>query len=205
MRKVVPVTIAIALLGSASLVAQEMSAQPGKNDTKLISGGTYSIDPSHTQVLFSYNHMGFTPNMGLIAKPGSGALVLDPKKPGEAKVSVEFPVTNVRTGIAALDEHLMKPEFFDATKFPAAKFESTSVKVNGTSADITGNLTIKGITKPITLTATFVGAGFNSFMKKETVGFSAVGDVKRSDFGLGYGVPMVGDAVQLKIVAAFEK
>lgn len=205
MRRIIPIAVAIAAMGSASLVAQNMPPPPGKNDPAFITGGTYSVEPSHTQVLFSYDHMGITPNMGLVAEPGSGALILNPKKPAEAKISVEFPVTNIRTGIPALDEHLMKPEFFDGAKFPTAKFESTAVKVNGTSAEINGNLTIKGITKPIKLTATFVGVGANPMSKKETVGFSAVGDIKRSDFGLGYGVPMVGDMVNLKIAAAFEK
>lgn len=205
MNKMIPVAILAALIGSASLVAADMPSPPGKNAPALVTGGTYGVDPSHTQVLFSYNHMGLTANMGLIAEPGSGALVLDPKKPGEAKVSVEFPVANIRTGVPALDTHLMKADFFDAEKFPMAKFESTAVKVRGGNATITGNLTIKGITKPVTLNAAFIGVGTNPMSKKETVGFSATGEIKRSDFGLGYGVPMVGNKVDLKIAAAFEK
>jgi polyisoprenoid-binding protein YceI len=195
----------LGLLASASLVAQSTPpAIPGAMDAKRVTAGTYAVDGGHTQVLFSYNHMGFTNNMGIIAEP-TGSMTLDPKMPNSAKVSISFPVTNMRTGIPALDAHLMKPEFFDAAKFPTATFESTSVKAKGTSAKIMGNLTIHGVTKPVTLDAHFTGAGMNTFMKKETVGFSAATTIKRSEFGMGYGVPMVGDTIDLKITAAFEK
>jgi polyisoprenoid-binding protein YceI len=173
-------------------------------DPAKVTGGAYTIEPSHTQIVFAYDHMGFTNNMGVIAQP-SGTLTLDPKAPAAAKVSVEVPIANLRTGITALDEHLMKPDFFDAAKFPTATFVSTGVKAEGTGAEITGNLTIKGITKPVTLDAEFYGAGIMPMNKKENVGFVATGSIKRSDFGMGYGVPMVGDAIELKIIAAFVK
>ena len=99
----------------------------------------------------------------------------------------------------------LKADFFDVAKFPTAKFVSTSVKAEGTGATITGNLTIKGITKPVTLDAEFYGAGTNPMNKQENVGFVATGSIKRSDFGLGYAVPVVGDAVELKIIAGFQK
>lgn len=204
--RMVPTLVALALMTSANgvSVAQPAMSPPGKMNVKLVTGGTYQVDPGHTQVLFAYNHMGFTQNIGIIAMP-EGSLTLDPKAPAKAKVKVSFPIANLRTGVTDLDAHLMKDEFFDAAKFPTASFESTSVVVRGTTAKIIGNLTIKGITKPITLNATFTGAGMNSFMKKDTVGFGARGLIKRSDFGLGKGVPMVGDAIELTIVAAFEK
>lgn len=193
------------LLASAGLVAQGGApAVPGAKDPSRVTGGTYAVDPGHTQVLFAYDHMGFTENLGVIAMP-TGSLTLDPKAPQNAKVSITFPIANIRTAVPKMDEHLMKADLFDAAKFPTATFESTSVKVDGTDADITGNLTIKGITKPVTLDAEFVAAGTHPMNKKETVGFEATGTIKRSDFGLGYGVPMVGDTVELKIVAAFEK
>lgn len=193
------------LLASAGLVAQNAApALPGAADPARVTGGTYAVDPGHTQVLFAYDHLGFTQNLGVIAMP-SGSLMLDPKAPQNAKVSITFPIANIRTAVPAMDEHMMKADLFDAAKFPSATFESTSIKVDGTTADITGNLTIKGVTKPVTLDADFVAAGTHPMNKKETVGFAATTTIKRSDFGLGYGVPMVGDAVELKIVAAFEK
>lgn len=193
------------LLASAALVAQSTPpAMPGTADPSRVTGGTYAVDPNHTQVLFAYDHMGFTNNIGVIAMP-TGSLTIDPKKPADAKVSISFPVANIRTGIAKFDEHLMSADFFDVAKFPNATFESTSVKIDGTDADISGNLTIHGVTKPVTLDASFVSAGANPMSKKETVGFSATTAIKRSDFGLGRAVPVVSDAVELKIVVAFEK
>jgi polyisoprenoid-binding protein YceI len=158
-------------------------------------------------VAFAYDHMGFSNNFGIISGP-TGTLTLDPKNVAASKVSIEVPIANLRTGIQALDDHLMKPEFFDSAKFPKATFVSTGVKADGpTSAEITGNLTIKGITKPVTLDADFYGAGKAPAMAggKENVGFVATTSIKRSDFNMGYGVPMVGDAIELKIVAAFQK
>ncbi|MEZ5655434.1 MAG: YceI family protein [Sphingobium sp.] len=204
-------TFALALAAASAGVAihaQQMPTEaPGKHDTKLISGGTYEVDPGHTQVLFAFDHMGFTKNMGIIAEPASGCLTLDPEAPEKAKVAVTFPVKNIRTGVPGLDEHLMNGDFFDAENFPTATFTSTSVKVDGTEAEITGNLTIKGKTKEVTLDADFVGAGTFAMGGKasETVGFNAQAIIKRSDFDLGYGIPLVADTIELKITAGFEK
>jgi polyisoprenoid-binding protein YceI len=196
---------AVALATGAVVAAQTLpSTPPGKPDPTLVTGGTYAVEGSHSQILFDYTHFGFTQNMGLLSGP-TGTLVLDPKAPGKTALSIEVPVNTLRTTIAKLDEEMQEPNFFDAAKFPTAKFVSTSVQVSGTSAHIMGNLTIKGITKPAVLDAKFVAAGTNPFSKRETVTFEGMGTVKRSDFGLGMAVPVVSDAVQLHIVAAFEK
>ena len=207
MRKFVISAVALTALTGTALIAQQMPPAPGAKDPSRVSGGTYQVDPGHTQVAFAYDHMGFSNNFGLIAQP-TGTLTLYPKNVAASKVSIDVPIANLRTGVAALDEHLMKADFFDAAKFPKATFVSTSVKPDGTtSAEITGNLTIKGVTKPVTLNADFYGAGKAPAMAggKENVGFVATTTVKRSDFNMGYGVPMVGDSVELKIVAAFQK
>lgn len=208
MRKLlIPAAALVAIAGGTVVIAQQMPAAPGAKDPARVAAGTYQIDPGHTQIVFAYDHMGFSNNLGIIAEP-TGTLTLDPKNVAAAKVSVDVPIANLRTGVAKLDEHLMKPDFFDAAKFPKATFISTGVKADGpTSAQITGNLTIKGVTKPVTLDAEFYGAGKAPAMMggKENVGFVATGAIKRSDFNMGYGVPMVGDAVELKIVAAFQK
>lgn len=196
---------ALPLLAAVPLLAQMPKEPPGKPDASLVTGGSYTLEGSHTQVLFSYAHLGLTNNMGLLSG-GTGTLKLDPKAPNAASISVEVPISTIHTTIAKLDEEFQSPKFFDVAKFPTAKFVSTSVKVTGTSAEITGNLTIKGITKPVTLKASFAAAGTVNFgVKKEAVSFDATGIIKRSDFGLGAAVPIVGDDVTLKIVAAFEK
>lgn len=201
-----PAAALVALAGGTLAVAQMPTAAPGSKDPAKVTGGNYMIESGHTQILFAYDHMGFTNNIGIIARP-SGTLTIDLKNPAADKVSVTVPVANLTTGIPALDQHLAKPDFFDAAKFPTATFVSTGVKVEGTSAEIMGNLTIKGITKPVTLDAEFYGAGKGppQMGGKENVGFVATGSIKRSDFGMGYGVPVVGDAIELKIVAAFTK
>lgn len=205
MRKyLIPAAALMALAGGTVVVAQQMPAAPGTEDVSKVTGGNYAIDPGHTQIVFAYDHMGFSNNLGIIAQP-TGTLTLDPKNPAAAKVSVDIPVANLKTGVPDLDTHLMKAEFFDSAKFPKATFVSTGVKVDGDDAEITGNLTIKGITKPVTLDADFYGAGMHPMTKKENIGFNATATIKRSDFGMNYGVPMVGDAIELKIVAAFEK
>ena len=207
MRKfLIPAAALVALAGGTLAIAQMPTSAPGSKDPGKVTGGNYTVDPGHTQILFAYDHMGFTNNIGIVARP-SGTLTIDLKNPTADKVSITVPVANLTTGIPALDEHLAKPEFFDSAKFPTATFVSTGVKVEGTSAEITGNLTIKGITKPVTLDAELYGAGKAPPMMggKENVGFVATGSIKRSDFGMGQAVPIVGDAIELKIVAAFQK
>lgn len=205
MRKfLIPAAALIAIAGGSVVIAQG-AATPGTKDVAKVTGGTYAVEPSHTQIVFAYDHMGFTNNLGVIAQP-TGTLTLDKANPAASKVSIEVPIANLTTGIPALNEHLAKPEFFDAAKFPTATFVSTGVKTDGpTGATITGNLTIKGITKPVTLDAEFYGAGANPMNKKENIGFVATGTIKRSDFGMGMAVPVVGDAVELKIIATFQK
>ena len=200
----IPAAALIAIAGGTVVIAQS-AATPGTKDVAKVTGGTYAVEPTHTQIVFAYDHMGFTNNMGVIAQP-TGTLTLDKANPAKSKVSIDIPVANLKTGIPALDTHLMKPEFFDSAKFANATFVSTSVKPDGaTGADITGNLTIKGITKPVTLDAEFYGAGANPMNKKENIGFVATGTIKRSDFGMSMAVPVVGDTVELKIIAAFQK
>ncbi|MFD1107585.1 YceI family protein [Sphingobium olei] len=206
MRKfLIPAAALVALAGGSALIAQMPTSAPGTKDAAKVTGGSYKVDGGHTQVVFAWDHMGFTNNAGTIAEP-TGTLTLDKANPANSKVEVTFQIANLRTGVAKLDEHLLKPDFFDAAKFPTATFVSTSVKPEGaTSAEITGNLTLHGVTKPVTLDAEFYGVGPSPMSKKENIGFVATGTIKRSDFGMGYAVPLVSDAIALKVIAGFEK
>lgn len=194
------------LLLAAPLVAQMPTTPPGAPIASRVTAGSYKVDGGHTQVLFTVNHMGFSEYSGQFTKP-TGTMTLDPKNPGAAKVDISFPINQVRTTVGALDEHLMKPEFFDAEKFPEGKFASTKIVARGTSATITGNLTLKGVTKPVVLNARFIGAGTFGMggPPKLNIGFAATTSIRRSDFGISYGVPLVSDKVDLTINAAFEK
>lgn len=192
-------------LAALALVAAPVLAQtglPGSADRSRVVAGTYPVDPNHTQVTWSVNHMGFSLLEGQIGA-STGSITIDPARPNATRVDVTFPVDQLSTTSAGFTKHLKSDDFFDVANHPTARFVSTSVRANGNRATIAGNLTIKGVTRPVTLQATFVGAGNNPMDKKLNFGFRATGAIKRSDFGLGMAVPVVSDRVDLTINAAF--
>lgn len=197
MRRILPIFVPMLALAAASsvVIAQTPTTAPIQSDT-------YQVDTGHTQVVFTLMHLGTSFYTGQFTQP-TGTLTIDVGHPENDKVDITFPIAKVSTTVAALDAHLQKPEFFDSAKFPDGHFTSTRVAITGTSAVISGNLTLKGVTKPVTLTTHFVGAGVNPMSKKTGVGFMAETSIKRSDFGINYGLPMVGDDVKLTINAAF--
>lgn len=206
-RKLVSLTIlAAAAALTVPVIAQNLPTEaPGKKDRARAQSGNYTVDASHAQVAWEVNHFGFNAYHGVISGI-TGTLKLDTANPSASVVDVQIPIARFTGGNADLDKHMLSKDFFEVEKFPTATFKSTSVVVEGDGdAKITGNLTIKGVTKPVTLDAEFVGAGLNPFIKKETVGFEAEATIKRSDFGMSYGIPMVTDEVKLEISAAFEK
>lgn len=196
--------LSAALLLAAPVAAQAPSGPPGRADVSRVTGGTYKVDPNHTQVIWTVDHMGVSPLSGMFGAM-SGTLTLDPARPAAARLEIEIPLTGLTTTSEGFGKHLRTPDFFDAGKFPTARFVSTSVRPQGTKAVIAGNLTLHGVTKPVVLQAAFVGAGPNPMSKAENLGFTATTTLKRSDWGLGYGVPVVGDQVRLQITGAFEK
>lgn len=161
--------------------------------------GTYKLDPAHTDVLAKWSHFGFsTPSahFGI----ADGTLVYDADDVTKSSVTVTIPVTAIDSFVPKLDEHLKGADFFDAGKFPTATFKSTQVAAVGPNQlDVTGDLTVKDQTKPVTLHVTLNGAGEHPMLKKQAIGFSAVGTIKRTDFGVGNYAPNVSDDVQLSI------
>jgi polyisoprenoid-binding protein YceI len=203
--------IALPLLIAAPVIAQQMQ-KPGSKSTAAITGGTYTVDPGHTLIGWRVDHMGFNDYFGIFGD-STGTLTFDPKKPNVSKVDITIPVSKLTTASAGLTEHMLragkdggKPDFFGPAPVDA-KFVSTSVAAMGMKAKITGNLTLNGVTKPVLLDTEFSGAGKAPAMMggKENVGFHAKTTIKRSDFGLGYGIPVVSDAVALDITVAFQK
>ena len=200
----------IALAATAPLLAQSAPQVPGQVDATRVVAGTYTADPAHSLIAWEVNHFGFSDYIGLFGDV-AGTLTLDPANLSAASVNVTIPVARVTTASAGLTDHLLrpgkdgaKPDFFGPE--PAdARFVSTSVDATGTSAKIDGNLTLNGITRPVTLAAEFTGAGNNPYDKKLTVGFSATTTIKRSDFGIDTAIPLVSDEVELEIHVAFEK
>ena len=202
---------AVLALATIPAVAQPPMKAPGSRNVAAVVAGTYTADPNHTLVTWTVDHMGLSPYTGVFGDI-NGTLTLDPKALGAAKVDVTIPVSKVVTASAGLTAHLTrggkdggKPDFFGADA--SAHFVSTGVVARGQTARITGNLTLNGVTRPVVLAASFYGAGSAppQMGGGSMVGFHATTTVLRSQFGLGYGVPMVGDAVKLDIAAAFQK
>lgn len=198
------------IAAAPALFAQDAPGLPGAQDPARVTAGTYSADPAHSLITFEVNHFGFNDYYGIFGDV-AGTLVLDPANLDAASVDVTIPVASVTTASRALTNHLLRagkdgadPDFFGPDP-ASARFVSTSVKADGMTATITGNLTLNGVTKPVTFAAEFTGAGINPFNKKETVGFEAETEIKRSDFGVNYAIPMVSDEVELDISVAFEK
>jgi polyisoprenoid-binding protein YceI len=164
-----------------------------------VQAGAYTIDPAHTNVLFSLSHMGFSHYYGRFDKI-SGGLNFDPKAPEKSTLNVTVDVASIDTNNAKLEGELKGAQWFDAAKFPTATFTSVSIeKTSATTGKLTGNLTLHGVTKPVVLDVTLNGAGQNVMMAVPELGFSATGTIKRSDFGISSYVPMVGDDVTLTI------
>ena len=201
---------ALPLFVAVPLIAQSAPQTPGAVDVTRVIAGTYNTDPGHTLIGWRVSHFGFNDYFGIFGD-ATGTLVLDPAKPNASTVDITIPIGKVTTASAGLTGHLLragkeggKADFFGPA--PAdAKFVSTSVVAKGTTAKITGNLTLNGVTKPVVLDTTFSGAGDNPFTKKATVGFHATATIKRSEFGINYGIPVISDAVKLDISVAFEK
>ena len=155
--------------------------------------------------------MGINDYFGLIGQV-TGSLEIDPANLSAAKLDVAIPVSKILTANPALTEHLLSdgrnggaPDFFGS--HPAdATFKSTSVRpTSNNQALITGTLTLNGVSKPVSIMAQFTGAGHNDYTKKDNIGFHGWGRIKRSDFGLKFGTPIISDDVDLDISAAFMK
>jgi len=191
-------------LALAVVVAQPVStafAAPAAAAATAIKGttGTYKLDPSHTDVLVQWSHFGFS-NPSAHFGDVDGTLVYDAADVTKSTVEVKLPLTGLNSFTAKFDEHLKSGDFFDAAKFPTATFKSTKVAAAGTNKlSVTGDLTIKGITKPVVLAVTLNGAGPHPMKKVPALGFDASTTIKRSDFGLGAYVPNVSDEVKIRI------
>ena len=196
-------TAMTALLALSALAPHAVAQQIASKDPKAVKAGTYKVEPYHTQLGFSISHFGFSDYSGFFSE-ASGTLELDPNKLSIAKLDVSVPVQSVLTTVPPLTELLKGDKWFDAAQFPNATFVSNKVSKTGAdTATIVGDLTLHGVTKPVTLKARLIGSGTNPLDKSFTVGFEATGAIKRSDFDLKQYLPLLGDDVALKIDGAF--
>ena len=159
---------------------------------------TYTVDGSHTFPRFSYSHFGYSTQLSSFSKT-TGKVVLD----AEAKtgsVDIVIDTKSVNTGSSDFNEHIQGEDFLDTAKFPQATFKSTQVIFDGAKpAKIEGLLTLKGVTKPVTLTVTGFQAAPHPMMKKPALGANAFTVIKRTEFNAGKYAPYVGDEVRIDI------
>ncbi|RKG40923.1 YceI family protein [Acinetobacter rongchengensis] len=159
----------------------------------------YTIDPTHTATVFSWNHFGFsTPSANF--SDIQGTISVDNAKPANSSVNVTIPLSSLNTNVKALDEHLKNADFFNAEKYPNITFKSTKVQAVGKNKyKITGNLTVKDVTKPVVLDAVLNKQGVHPMTKAQSIGFNATTSFDRSAFGVGAYVPNVGDKITVNI------
>ena len=163
-----------------------------------VMANSYTIDPAHTYVSFSVNHLGFSTMRGKFDKQ-SGSLEYDPAAK-TASVTIEIDAGSIDTGHTKRDQHLSSPDFLNAVENPTITFKSTESGWNsGKLVSVTGNLTILGVSNPVTLKINSINCGENPFSKKHTCGFDAVTSIKRSDYGVNYGLPAIGEVLDLQI------
>lgn len=159
----------------------------------------YSFDKAHTQILFFVDHLGFSKSEGEF-HDYDGHFMFDRANPEKSSVDVTIKTASIDMDDQKWDDHMKNSDFFNVEKFPTMTFKSTSIKVTGeNTANITGDFTLLGITKPVTLHTTFNKADRHPFSGAYVAGFSAHTTIKRSDFGMNYGLPMVGDIADIRI------
>lgn len=164
-----------------------------------LAADSYTIDPTHTYPHFSINHLGFSTMQGRFDNT-SGKVTLDrAAKTGSVEITIE--AASITTGFAKRDKHLKSPDFFNVAEFPTLTYKSSAVKFQGdTPVSVEGNLTLLGVTKPVTLTISTFNCGpdpMDKLKKKQKCGADASAQIKRSDFGMKYAIPAAGDEVKL--------
>ncbi len=178
----------VALLTIAAAIATPALAAPE----------AFTVDPKHTFPSFEVSHLGFSTQRGRF-NASSGKIVLD-RAAQKGSIDVVIETKSVDTGLDKLEEHLRGEDFFNVAKYPTITFKSNAVKFNGdVPVAAEGELTMLGVTKPVTLTITAFKCGVHPVSKKDTCGADATTSIVRSEFGLKYALPAVGDQVKLNI------
>lgn len=159
----------------------------------------YVLDSSHSQVVFSYNHLGFSTTYGMFSG-FEGEIMFDQENPADSSVSVSMPLKSMFTGWEKREGHFMSDDFFGAKDGDLVTFSSTSIEVTGEgTAMITGDLSMNGITKSVVLDAKLNQTGNHPMANKPWAGFDATTTLLRSDFEVGKFAPYVGDEVEVRI------
>jgi len=171
--------------------------------TLMATPETYQLEKTHVDLLFAINHAGFSQKHGSFRQLDA-TLVYDAAKPEASHVQVTVRPDSLDTGFADRDRDVKGPMFLDTAKYPEMTFTSTKVTRTGEKTlTVQANLTLHGVTRPIVLQARLNQLGPNPFDKRPTVGFSASGSLRRSDFGMATYIPVIGDEVTMTIDAEF--
>lgn len=159
---------------------------------------TYNIEPTHSMPRFEYSHLGYSIQLSRFDKT-SGTITIDRiKRTGSVDVTID--AKSVNTGMALFNEHIQAEDLFNTAKYPTITYKSNKVKFDGDKVvSVDGDLTVKGVTKPVTLTVNSFMCMPHPMVKKEACGATATAKIKRSDFGVSKGVPYVGDEITLTI------
>ncbi|MEM8576216.1 MAG: YceI family protein [Pseudomonadota bacterium] len=167
--------------------------------TAALAADRYTLDSSHSQVVFSYDHLGFSTTYGMFSG-FEGEIMFDAEDPAASSVNVSMPVMSMFTGWEQREAHFMSGDFFGATEEDMITFTSTAIEVTGeNTAMITGDLTMNDMTKSVVLDATLNKSGQHPMANTAWLGFDATTTLKRSDFGVGAFAPAVSDEVEVTI------
>lgn len=162
----------------------------------LVAAQTYQIDPVHTSLVFRVKHMNTAYVYGMF-RDVKGTVIVNEANPAQSSISVEVDANSVYTANEQRDNHLRSPDFFNTRQFPTIRFASTEVrKVNATTGQVKGNLTMRGVTRPITANVVLTGRGKNQ-QGRDIIGFETTFTIRRSEFGIRYGLPGLGDEVRV--------
>lgn len=198
---------AVAGILTLSLVGGVVTAQTATTQNPAeVQAGTYKLDPAHGKITWSVNHLGFSTYYGQFINVAAD-LTIDPANPSASTLTATVPLTDVAPNSDGLKNHLQTPDFFDTAQFPTATFVATSIVIDeddASKADVTGDLTLRGVTRPVTLEVEFNQAG-PSMGNTYKVGFDGEATIKRSEFGINYALPAVSDEVELHIEGEFVK
>lgn len=196
------------LLSFAAFAVLTGCATPPVQSPLAAPSGNYILDPTHTSVVWSLSHAGLS-NYTARFDNISGALDYDPQNPQNSRVDIRIDPKSVNTGLPDFDETIATSgNYLDADTYPDIRFVSTSIEITGeTTGLITGNLTLRGVTKPVTLDTVFNGAGKSFGKPGQTLGFSATTEFMRSDFGMDYLIRLanIGDKMTLRIETEFNE
>ena len=193
--------IALAALPAAAQTGVAAPAAVAPADAR---PGAYVLDPAHGKITWSVSHLGFSTYVGQF-RDVQAKLNLDPKNPSASTLEATIPIDRIGTLHDGLDKHLKAADFLDVAKFPTATFKSTKIVRTGErTADITGDLTLHGVTKPVVVQATFNKAGPGPGGSKYRVGFDGKAAIKMTDFDIAPKfAPMLGEVVTLAIEGEF--